>query len=97
MKLPQEAPDMWEVIEKYPEMLSMLVDPQMQELVAKYKMGVIDEEYICKSGYVHAVIGRKTSIIPLSPFIFFLLPKFICDELHVKYCKRCIRNRSYPL
>ncbi|WP_406661879.1 Fic family protein [Methanolobus sp. ZRKC3] len=36
MKIPQKAPDMWEIVGKNPEMLSMFVDPKMQELVAKY-------------------------------------------------------------
>ena len=44
MKIPQKAPDMWEVIEKYPEMLSMFVDPQMQELVEKYNRDYVHWE-----------------------------------------------------
>jgi Fic family protein len=36
MKIPQKAPDMWEIVGKHPEMLHMFVDPQMQEMVAKY-------------------------------------------------------------
>lgn len=41
MKIPQKAPDMWEIVGKNPEMLHMFVDPQMQEMVAKY-----NREYI---------------------------------------------------
>ncbi|WP_292463404.1 Fic family protein [Methanolobus sp.] len=41
MKIPQKAPDMWEIVGKHPEMLHMFVDPQMQEMVAKY-----NREYI---------------------------------------------------
>lgn len=41
MKIPQKAPDMWEIVGKNPEMLLMFVDPQMQEMVAKY-----NREYI---------------------------------------------------
>ena len=36
MKVPQKAPDMWAVIEKYPDAYSLFVDPGIQELVAKY-------------------------------------------------------------
>ena len=44
MKIPQKAPDMWEVIRKNPEMLSMFIDPQMQELVAKYNRDYVHWE-----------------------------------------------------
>jgi len=36
MKVPQKAPDMWAVIEKYPDAYSLFVDPGIQELVTKY-------------------------------------------------------------
>ncbi|MDP2218168.1 MAG: Fic family protein [Methanolobus sp.] len=36
MKIPQKAPDMWEIVRRNPELLLMFVDPQMQDLVAKY-------------------------------------------------------------
>ncbi|WP_340818724.1 Fic family protein [Methanolobus sp. WCC4] len=36
MKIPQKAPDMWEIVGKNPDKLSIFVDPQMQELVAKF-------------------------------------------------------------
>ncbi|MDG6244228.1 MAG: Fic family protein [Methanolobus sp.] len=41
MKIPQKAPDMWEIFRKDPGMLHMFVDPQMQEMVAKY-----NQEYV---------------------------------------------------
>jgi Fic family protein len=41
MKIPQKAPDMWEIVGRKPEMLHIFVDPQMQEMVAKY-----NREYI---------------------------------------------------
>lgn len=41
MKIPQKAPDIWSVLKKHPEMLSMLADPKMQKLVVKY-----NKEYV---------------------------------------------------
>lgn len=41
MKIPQKAPDIWEILRQHPEILSMLADPQMQELVVKY-----NKEYV---------------------------------------------------
>jgi Fic family protein len=38
MKIPQKAPDMWEILRKYPDMLSMFIDTDMQELIAKYNL-----------------------------------------------------------
>lgn len=41
MKIPQKAPDIKEILRQHPEMLSMLADPEIQELVAKY-----NKEYV---------------------------------------------------
>lgn len=36
MKIPQKAPDIWEVLEKHPDTYSLFAKPEVQKLIAKY-------------------------------------------------------------